>query len=157
MRNGQAAAHNLYSCLSNHDMQSSCFSCCCDKIPWQKHLQEGRVSLSILAGKTQCRSAYHNRLRVRKQKEMDAGAHITSSYLFSPRYQVTAKCLLYLVFVFILHQLNLETASKTHKNIQTHHICVSHQVDIRGFITAYITMALLIMLYQSSSVWQTHK
>lgn len=72
MRNIKAAANNLYPCLSNHDMQVSCFSCSCDKIKPGKSIFRKEGYLCHLDRKSlvqECEATDHNRLIVRKQRE----------------------------------------------------------------------------------------
>jgi len=72
MRKSQGAAKNLYPCLSNHDMQASCFPCSCDKINPGKNIFRMEGYLCHLDRKSlvqKCEATDHNRLIVRKQRE----------------------------------------------------------------------------------------
>lgn len=120
MRNGQTAANTLYSCLSKHDMQVSCFSCCFDKIVWQKHLQKGRISLSIFIGKEQSSNV---RLLIKMDLQLESKERWILGYsslppIYSVPYCSPQNKTLYIQWWFsYLGQPNLDAPSKINKVI----------------------------------------
>lgn len=67
---------------------------CCDKLPSKRYLKESGLALLEKAGQQEYEGSGHVASTGRKWREMDAGAWLTSFFVFSPRCQAREGMLL---------------------------------------------------------------